>query len=350
MSKIMLYIKNILKKSPYMVKLYELLIVKARIPRVKLTVKTHYSFGKENADKKFYLIKCSNEYNGLFSSVFYILPFINYALKRHYIPVVDFQNSFLPMLQDFDKKGNENAWEYYYEQPIRDYSLEDVFQSKHVIQITENEDRLIPYVNWDKMFPTSDKQLNYWHNLIKKYVRLNENLGKKIDSCQKILFPTGVKIMGVSIRAGFRAGMLMKLELYKGHPKVTSCEQYIKFVEAKMKEWKCDYIFLAIDDREYLEKFKKYFGDKCLYVERNLLHYFENDIPVANAEKRIQEFKNLTIYRRNEEYIIETYLLAKCTSLYSCIGGQGKFAYFVNGGKYENLEVYNEGIIGCDDK
>lgn len=345
MAKFFRDLKNRVKKLPYMIQLYEWMVIKLRTPRVKLTVKTHYSYGTENADKKFYLIRCNNIHNGLFSTVFYILPYIRYALKKHYIPVIDLKNTYLPLLQDGDKKGYENAWEYYYEQPIEGYSLDDVFQSKQVIYMTEDRERIVPYVHWDSMFPTSNKQLHYWHTIINCYLRLNKTLESKINDCMNNIFPHNARIMGVSIRAGFYAGMLLEDSLFKGHPKATNCEEYIEITEAKMKEWNCSYIFLAVDDREYLEKFKDYFKDRCLYVERELIHYFENDVPVTDPRRRLMEFEDVSIYKRNEDYIIETYLLAKCTSLYSCISGQGKLAYFVNGGRYAKLQVYDEGII-----
>lgn len=46
---------------------------------------------------------------------------------------------------------------------------------------------------------------------------------------------------------------------------------------------------------------------------------------------------------RTEKYIVETYLLAQCQCLYSCIGGGAEFAFFLNGGKYDHVEVYDKG-------
>lgn len=74
-------------------------------------------------------------------------------------------------------------------------------------------------------------------------------------------------------------------ELYNNHPKIAPCEKYIEIVEQKMKEWGgYDSIFLAIDDREYLEKFKRHFGEKCLWVNRRLKHFFKDDKPLDEKE------------------------------------------------------------------
>lgn len=61
------------------------------------------------------------------------------------------------------------------------------------------------------------------------------------------------------------------------------------------------------------------------------------------GEEVYEELKDITVRERNEEYIIETYLLAQCCSCYSCHGGGATFAYFLNGGLYEHAEFYNAG-------
>ena len=340
-------IKTALKRVPFMDDFYEWFIFKMRWIKIKAKIvfRGEYIHWGKNRDKKYLVIQCDNRNNGLFSIVFSVLPFIEFAEKKHYIPVVDLKTVYFPSVQDLDKKNIENAWEYYYEQPVRDSSLDEACQSKHVIKMTENSDRVVPYIHWDEIFPTDNGQLQYWHNIIIKYIRLNDDLEKKVEYYRKQLFPENSRIMGVCIRAEFYAGMLLGKKIHKGHPRVAPCEEYIEIVEERLKQWECDCVFLAIDDREYLEKFKNHFKSKCIYLERELLRWFENGSPVEDPQKKVHEFENITIYEKNEKYIIETYLLIKCTSLYSCKGGQGKYAYFVNGGRYENIEVYDKGVI-----
>lgn len=327
----------------YVREIYDSLEIEYKTWKARKNVQMYYSYGDKNKDKKFFIITCNNPANGIYSTIFYILPFIDYAIKKRYIPIIDFKNCYLPLLQDEENKGIENAWEYYYEQPMNEFSLEEVYQSKNVIKMVEGKYRTIKWVHWDEMFPTSADNLMYWNGIINKYIRLNDSLKTRIEEEKKIFIP-GKKILGVSIRMAFRAGMLNNMELFNDHPKVDSCETYIKIIEKKLIEWKYDYIFLTTDDRECLEKFKEYFQDKCIYIERPLAHFFQGGKNVKDISERYIELQGVSVEERTKEYITETYLLAKCNSLYSCIGGAGKWAYFVNGGKYEHLEVYNEGV------
>lgn len=55
------------------------------------------------------------------------------------------------------------------------------------------------------------------------------------------------------------------------------------------------------------------------------------------------EYEGLSFREQTEEYIEGVYLLSKCDSLYGSVGGGIWFSYFLNGGKYEHVELYDEG-------
>lgn len=350
-------IKERLKKNPAIVALYEtvfgrihkLRINALRIVRViqfRMTVKTHFRYGDKNKDKTFFVISEENgRYMGLYSAIFNMLPYIDYAVKKKWIPVIDLQRVYLPSLQDEDRMGKENSWEYYYEQPIKCLTLEEVYQSRHVIMKRDMALMLkIRHPDWNTMFPTSEKELKHWNQIIKSYIRLNNELDSRVESERKRIFKDNHKILGVGIRAGLRAGAMRGGELYNNHPKQPTCEELMDIVEEKMKSWKCDALFVSSDDREYLNKFISHFGDKCFYIDRKLIHFFKNGVPVMRKSEARVEIIDSTVKEITEEYVIEVYLLAQCYSLYSCSGGGAEFAYFLNGGEYEYCEVYNEGL------
>lgn len=312
------------------------------IVKTRLSTKTHYCYGNRNRDKTFFVISCNNTAMGLYSLIFYILPFIAYAVRKKYIPVIDLK-AYLPLIQDEDRTGIENAWEYYYEQPEKQYTLEEVYQSRHVIIMVDGAFR-IKMPRWNEMFPTDSKTLEYWHKVIASYIRLNDDLEKRVTAERQKICKPGQKVLGVGVRAGLRAGAMRNQALFNAHPKVPTCEEMMDLVENKMREWQCDSMFLAIDDREYFNKFIARFGNKCCYLKRRLRHYFENDRPVMNNEDAGVEYKGCSVRESTEEYIIETYLLAQCDSIYSCRGGGAAFSYFLNGGKYEHVEVYDKGM------
>lgn len=315
----------------------------AGIIKTQLTVKTHYCYGEKNKDKVFFVITSDSAQQGLYSTTFYMLPFIEYALKKKYIPIIDLKKSYVPMLQDKDKTGQENPWEYYYEQPFQEYTLEEVYQSKHVIVMVDGAVR-ITMPKWNEMFPASDKEFKRWSKIIATYIRLNKNMQSKINVERDKLFVKGKKVLGVAIRAGLRAGMMKNKALYNATPKQPSCEEFIELIEDKLAKWECDAIFLSCDDREYLEKISSHFGEICYYVERKLCRFFKDDKPVLDRSEVFLEVAQQSTRIHVEDYIKEVYLLAQCNCLYSCIGGGSEFAYFVNGGRYEHLEVYDKGL------
>ncbi|MCM1251828.1 MAG: hypothetical protein NC321_03335 [Clostridium sp.] len=338
-------IKEILKKFDFIVNIYENYYkMLSKIP----VGKRYRSIcnGKKNKGKKFFLITSmlTGSQCGLYSTILCIgLPYIDFAIKKGWIPVIDLREVRMPMLQDEDKFGIENPWEYYYKQPMDDVPVEEVYQSK-CVRYAYYWGKKVKVLDWSIMFPPDEKTLKYWNNIITSYIRLNDALEDRIAVERNRIFGANRKVMGVGVRAGLGAGAMRNEKLYNGHPKQPTCEELMEIVEEKMKSWGYEYIFLSCDDREYFNKFVSRWGEKCCYVERSRLHFFENDEPVWENEKRNIEFENVTMREKNEEYIIETYLLAECNSGYLCRGGGTVFAYLLNNGKYEHVEIYDEGL------
>ncbi len=350
-------IKSLFKKIPVIVTIYEFIFgrlhrasiaVSVECRRIKkyLTNKTHFCYGEKNKDKTFFVITCSTKEMGVYSTILYVISFIEYALKKNYIPIIDLQRDYMPLWQNEDRKGLENPWEYYYEQPFSQYTLEEVYQSKHVIVLIDGVFK-VKRPNWNIMFPIDDKaELMRWNKIIASYVRINKKLRERVEAERKRVFREreNQKVLGVGIRAGLRAGMMRNEALFDKHPKQPTCEEWISIVENKMIEWECDCLYLSCDDREYLNKFIEHFKDQCCYVERNLMHYFKDDKPIMDANERKIECVEETEQEKTEIYITEVILLSECDSLCSCIGSGAQFAYLLNGGKYEHIEVYNKGI------
>ena len=281
-----------------------------------LSHKTRFSYGNANKNKTYCLIGRSALYAGVTSTVMYMLPDIYWAVEKGYIPVMDFTNVNVPLWQNESRRGLENAWEYYFEQPWGGETLENVYQSKHVIRLIECPQ---PWYtpDWQNFLNWSQKDVIFWGDIWRKYVRLNSKLAKRLEEEKRKLFVAGKRTLGVSIRAGMRWGIMLKEDLYNGHPYVDTCEAYIKKTRSLLQEWKCDYVFLGVDDWEYRTKFQEAFGDLCHILKRDqIIHFFDNDKPNSNIEI------GNDVIKRNEEYLIETYLLAQCECLYGSQGGQ----------------------------
>ncbi len=124
-------------------------------------------------------------------------------------------------------------------------------------------------------------------------------------------------------------------------------EEYASIIEKKMNDWGYKKVFLMVDDREYHDIIKEHFGGAFISVERPLAHFFENGEPISNClpleEKNndliFNELKDVSSVEKTKSYLIETYLLSECSSLFCTPGSAQSFAYLLNGGRYRNIEV-----------
>ena len=346
-------IKDIIKRNQSIVSLYDFIFGKIHSEkrnfirmiiriRTKFTVKSRYSYGDKNKDVVFFLIKWKEKNHGLYSMTMNMLPYIVYAVKKGYIPVIDLKNSYMPSIQDSNKEGKENAWEYYFEQPFAPYSLEDVYQSKNVVLKIEELCKM-NRPDWNAMFPAREDELKYWSSMFCTYIRLNKDLRNRTELVAAEIMQNQ-KVLGISVRAGYRAIMMKNMRIINGHPVQPTCEELIKIIEQKLEEWSYDVFFLACDDREYHDQIEEYFGTRCLSMKRRLRNYFINGKPYSTSEEAFKEFIGSSFRETTEEYVIETAILAQCDSLYTTGGGGSEFAYFMNGGKYKHIELYDGGI------
>ena len=108
-----------------------------------------------------------------------------------------------------------------------------------------------------------------------------------------------------------------------------------------MDAWNCQYIYAVVDDSYALQELQKEFGERCIYLERKHPSNYKDGKPVTDMAERI-DWK-WDIVKNNKEYICDTYLLSKCTSMLSGNCGCGRMAYYWNDGQYENVKVFRDG-------
>lgn len=308
------------------------------------------SYGDRNRRNKFRVICNKNRYahkQGLLSTVFGLLPHMIVAREYGYIPMVDLCRNSRPqiLLQELELAKKENAWEYYFTQPNRTISLDEVRQSRYVEEQVKDFN-YNPYYYLGDRVPNDIAQIQFLRKALCQNIHLQMDIKRRVISEKQRLFSKSDKILGIGIRAGYRAGIMNNMSIFNKHPIVGSCTDYIKDIEKKLKEWNYDSFFLTIDDRSYLEEIKKYFGQNCIYMERPRIHYFQDalkDIPGSFDGSGMIEFDGLTARKRNEDYLVELYLLAQCDSLCASRGTGHNFAYLLNNGKYYRVNFWDLG-------
>ena len=74
------------------------------------------------------------------------------------------------------------------------------------------------------------------------------------------------------------------------------------------------------------------------------MHFFRNGqpVPLDEVDFALQEFKNVSMRKKTEDYLTEVCIVSMCDSLPAQKGSVQTVASLHNGGKYEHTEIYFE--------
>ena len=242
------------------------------------------SFGELNTDKIFYVIKRTPG-TGMFSNMTFVLNHLKICKKFNFIPVIDMEN--FPTIYNEEKacKNNKNAWNYYFES-LNQISLDEVYKSKNVL-ITNN--KFFPFFSYNI---DKDKELS---ELLRNEIKLNKYLKRiyyKIYKNFKNKNILGIHFRGTSYKRS------------AGHPLPATKSQMEVITNKFLNKKNIDYIFLVTEEKNYLDFFKKKYGDKLLYLESS---YRSNKNDAFKIYPR-----NIHRYKLGREAVLEAMLLSSC--------------------------------------
>jgi hypothetical protein len=264
------------------------------------------SYGTENPDKTFYITSVVDQRGGLFWMILFNLSRIAYALEKGWVPIVDWQNQ---PNQYLEKNGlhKENAWEYYFEQPCN-YNLNSIKRSKNVIKGigSLSIDNLI----LDCYIETNDEYFSYLKKIFKQYIRFNESTYNYIDNEYRTVLKDKNKVLGVLCR-----GTDYVLRKPEGHPIQPEPEKVIKKAKEVMNDKRLDYIYLASEDQEIFEFFRKEFGEKLLTNKQD--RFTKQELVKLTHLYQIKHEREKDKYLLGLEYLSSMYILSKCHSFIS---------------------------------
>lgn len=301
-------IKEILKKNKFIVRMYE--AVWGRLNKYRenyLWRERKISWGEENADSIFYVIRRKPDADGLFAYVNTGLGLINYALKQGYIPVVDMQSTANTYLNS-EFIGKENAWEYYFEQP-KGYSIDDIKHSKNIILSGKETLKTCGYPG--RSIVKDMKLRNMWKETANSYLKVNKNLSHQADQLYRDL-TEGRKTLGVLCRGTDYVNLKPK-----NHPIQPDVNEMIDKVAEIYRKGCYEYIYLATEDEEVYRRFKEKFENRLRVTEAK--RYSDTGMKkLATTE----EFQKTDKRKNGEEYLINILLLTKCDGFVAgCTGG-----------------------------
>jgi len=192
---------------------------------------------------KSYILKSPGKKSGLFSVFTTVLGFLDFYEDEECAGIkIDFQNKGLY----FDPEKGENWWSYYFH-PVSFGTTDGVFLNR------------VPR-RWKRKFTKkggSKLSRNEAHALIAKYIHVNEDLVQDVLKFKKEYFSKNLTI-GIHYRGTDKIREARRVSYEEVFEAV---EQYLEHI--KPSEYK---IFVATDERQFLEEMKKRFKDKIIFI------------------------------------------------------------------------------------
>ena len=311
--------KKILKKNRIVNRM--IIINKERLKSV--------SYGNENPDKTFFIIRRNAPDAGLFSFVITNIGWIKYAINHGYIPVVDMQYYYNTYITK-ENVGKVNAWDFYFKQPAG-YCLNDISHSKKVIISSVNSANDNPSLEYlDRLFG--------WKNIVYENIFFSDSVKKEIDVKFDMLFREK-RVLGVLCR-----GTDYISTKPHGHPVQPDPTAVIEKAKEMMDSNNCEKLFLATEDQNIYELFTASFGEKLLSLSTErykntgsrLLNYISE-----NSELLVQN-PSEEKYRKGFDYAVTIGLLSRCTCL---VAGKtsGTLGALLLNKEYENVYLFDLG-------
>lgn len=267
---------------------------------------------KLETDKKYMILKMGSYLTataGLGWYILYTLNGIRFAIENKYIPVVDWKNCKLP-LYDVSKVGKENVWEYFFEQPCN-IGIEAAYESESFFVIDDVSKIKFKYpLNYEDMVDFDNKHMQEWRQYFQQYVRLKKNVKKFFDE----------HITEQELEVKNLIGVLIRGTDYKelrpvNHPYAISSEEVFSRIEPLISQ-RCNCkIFLATEDKNILNIFKKRYSDRIQFVDTKRYDNLGcNTLNVVSSGEKG--------YERDIKYLYSLYVLSKASyCIYSACGG-----------------------------
>ena len=287
--------------------------------------------GRINPQKTFYVIRRTGTKLGLFSLFNTNLARIKYAYENNMIPVVDMQY-FMNSLLNESNFGKTNSWEYFFEQPAQ-YTLSDVYKSKHIVLSASGVPDNCPGDSVD-FLNNENGILDEWRETCRKYIKIKSSIQQQIDHEYSSLISDGDKVLGVLARGTDYTNLRPS-----HHPVQPSAGMIINKAKEVMKEYSCNKIFVATEDREIAKLFQDNFGEQYITNKKEFINYSGGYLS-ENRRNRDNDQ-----YIGGLEYLTSITILSRCNCIVAgrtsgtvgaCLLSNGwDYSYFFDLGYYE---------------
>ncbi len=293
--------------------------------------------------RKIYIITRSFKEEGLFAIANSIINHCEYAIENGYVPVVDLKHYSNQYFKD-GRTFKDNSWEYFFEQP-NGIGLDDI---KDEDEVTIGKNKI--YINSDKAIYISDLPISHRINdnkeiekkklSQKSLLKFNKETKEYLEENFSKLVGNGDDVLGILCRGTDYINKKPVGEEIQPKP-----ETVIKKTKEVIKNNpQIKRIYVATEDNEIYQKFKKEFGD--ILIENCQYKYsYKNDSEKYNYLSDIKVDRKDHNYNLAKEYLLSIYILSKCRFF---IGGRTtgtKWAWLLSE-KWEYFYIWKLGKYG----
>lgn len=291
-------------------------------------------YGPYLKDKIIYNININDFNCGFFATHRKLLEYLYFADICGYIPVIQYGNSFL-YAEDHKINGTSNPYEYYFRQPS--IQVKDVKKCHNVILSDSMHSDMVSLILNGKygVYDASLFYINQMARISRKYVKQNSIVDSYISNELGRLIGEE-KILGVHVRGSdFKCN-------YHIHPVYVETGTYLEETRKQFDKGNWDRVFLATDDEDALEVFRKEFGSSLLYYGDVYRTGSNKSVAFSSSEREDHH------YKLGLEVLRDVYTLASCGGLISGISQVSLCARIIHKDKtkkeYEYLNCIHNGI------
>lgn len=282
----------------------------------------------QNTNKRICIIRREAPDAGIGSFIISSLGGIKYCVEKGFIPIIDMQSHKNMYIKEEDV-GYVNAWEFFFKQPAG-YTLDDVGVTSKVVDGTTCER---PNLSMD--FLSDNIKIEKWRSIVKNHIVFQPNIERII---REICFDTWGTVNYNDVIGVLCRGTDYSSLSPKGHPIQPNAEETIRIIKQSGWHDGSKKIFLATEDEDVLEQFKREFQDDLLYIRTKRFRMtdkshlsdmiIKSGVPIMNG-----------IY-----YLTSIYVLSKCgqrimgrtsgSVVAHLMSGEERETYFIDKGTY----------------
>lgn len=260
------------------------------------------SFGKENPDKIFYVIRWDQETSGIMGLLCHVLANIRYAETKGYIPVVDFKNGRNLYFPSNDDVGKYNVWEKFFEQ-ITPYTLDEVYQSKTVVlgSVVSKPDRPSP----ELLNSYDGSECAGWRALCRKYIHPAPIVCSILQELIKRFGNPSAESYAIKLRG------TDYVPPPSGHYFQPDLDTVIQSIENEQKRLILSRLYLATEDKSIASALEQVFSKNIVVVTTDFLKP-KNGLLASETNDDISV---------GQQYLAELLFLSRCPRLLGGLNG-----------------------------